>query len=186
MLSHWFLKRHSCFFFFSPFIQNNFLLWCNWRGFLKRVSGACGWGFPVHLHGPWSLFGIWFYLFSFFAEEMRSRAEGRRRADGVKMRGRDERMRGKEEYKRMKRRWEEGEGVAGERTGERKRTYERQEAPVGSPAEHLSLKRLLLSITVSSPLFSIHLFCLATGRTPKGGKSGCLKFLLPSCVHLLS
>lgn len=62
--------------------------------------------------------------------------------------------------------------VGGGGRKERKRTYERQEAPVGSPAEHLSLKRLLLSITISSPLFSVHLFCLATGGTAKGERVG--------------
>lgn len=50
--------------------------------------------------------------------------------------------------------------------------YERQEAPVGSLAEHLSLKRLLLSITVSSPLFSIRLFCPAAGGTTEGERAG--------------
>lgn len=89
--------------------------------------------------------------------------------------------RGGEEHKRMKRGWEERKVWGWDR--ERKRTYERQETPVGSPAEHLSLKRLLLSITLSSPLSSIHLFCLATGGQPKG-KERVLKippsFLCPS------
>lgn len=84
-------------------------------------------------------------------------------------------------------RGEEGveEGGVG-RDGERKRTYERQEAPVGSPAEHLSLKRLLLSITVPSPRFFHPSLLSGSRRDTQRGKSGCLKFLLPSCVHLLS
>ena len=59
------------------------------------------------------------------------------------------------------------------RDGERKRTYQGQEAPVGSPAEHLSLKRLLLSVTVSSPVFSIRLLS-GNRRDTQRGKSGCL------------
>ena len=62
-------------------------------------------GFPVHLKEPWPLFGISFYLFSLFGEEMRNRGEG---ADRVQMRGRDEKKRwrrkGVRNMKRMKRR----------------------------------------------------------------------------------
>lgn len=176
------VKETTCFLpvlSFSPFIQNCFL-WCSRRGLIECVPGAY-WGvFQSIYKGAWLLFGILFYLFSLFSDGMRSRGKG---ADRVKMRDRDEKRRwGGKEYKRMKRRWEERK-VGG---GGRKRMCERQEAPVGSLAEHLSLKRLLLSITVSSPLFSIHLFCPATGGDTQRGKSGCLKFLLPSCVHLLS
>lgn len=65
------------------------------------------------------------------------------------------------------------------RDRERKRTYERQEAPVGTPAEHLSLKRLLLSITVSSPRF-FHLSLLSgRRRDTQRGKERVLK-ILPS------
>lgn len=62
--------------------------------------------------------------------------------------------------------------------------YEGQEAPVRSPAKHLSLKRplSLLSITVSSSLFSIHIFCLETGGTPKGVLKIPPSFLCPSSL----
>lgn len=77
----------------------------------------------------------------------------------------------------MKRKGEEGVGRGRDR--ERKRTYERQEAPVGTPAEHLSLKRLLLSITVSSPRF-FHLSLLSgRRRDTQRGKERVLK-ILPS------
>lgn len=75
------------------------------------------------------------------------------------------------QYKRMKRKGEEGVGRGRDR--ERKRTYERQEAPVGTPAEHLSLKRLLLSITVSSPrFFSSISFVWQKEGHPKGERAG--------------
>lgn len=81
------------------------------------------------------------------------------------------------QYKRMKRKGEEGVGRGRDR--ERKRTYERQEAPAGTPAEHLSLKRLLLSITVSSPRF-FHLSLLSgRRRDTQRGKERVLK-ILPS------
>lgn len=77
-------------------------------------------------------------------------------------------MRGGKEYKRMKRGDERGEdGVGGGR--ERKRTYERQEAPVGAPVTEEApafYHRLLASLFHPS----------ANRRDTQRGKSGCLKF----------
>lgn len=139
---------------------------------------------PVYWHRPWPihLFGILLHLFSLSSVKIKGGWGGWGQTGEGEMREEKDGRSG--QYKRMKRKGEEGVGRGRDR--ERKRTYERQEAPVGTPAEHLSLKRLLLSITVSSPRFFIYLFCLAEGGTPKEGKSGCLKFFLPSCVHLLS
>lgn len=147
--------------------QTLFLWWIR-RGFLECTPGADWRGFPVHLRGAWLLFGILLYLFCLFSGGMSSRGKG---ADRAKMRDSDEKRRwgGKEYIKGWKgdeKRW------GGQRGSERKRMHERQEAPVGSLAEHLSLKRLLLSITVASPLFSIRLFCPSTGGTPKGERAG--------------
>lgn len=57
---------------------------------MLSVSGAYGGGIPVHLPGP--LFGILFYLFSLFSEELRSRGERERKREGGSL-GEDERQR---------------------------------------------------------------------------------------------
>lgn len=90
---------------------------------------------------------------------------------------------GGKEYKKDEKEMRGEEGVCGGgRDTERKRTYERQEAPVRAP------------VTEEAPAFYHRLLpsffhpSLLSGnrRDTQRGKSGCLKFLLPSCVHLLS
>lgn len=132
---------------------------------------------PVYWHRPWPihLFGILLHLFSLSSVKIKGGWGGWGQTGEGEMREEKDGRSG--QYKRMKRKGEEGVGRGRDR--ERKRTYERQEAPVGTPAEHLSLKRLLLSITVSSPRF-FHLSLLSgRRRDTQRGKERVLK-ILPS------
>lgn len=132
---------------------------------------------PVYWHRPWPihLFGILLHLFSLSSVKIKGGWGGWGQMGKGEMREEKDGRIG--QYKRMKRKGEEGVGRGRDR--ERKRTYERQEAPVGTPAEHLSLKRLLLSITVSSPRF-FHLSLLSgRRRDTQRGKERVLK-ILPS------
>lgn len=149
------------------------------------LKGLQARGGSVHLQGAWLLFGILFYLFSLFSEGMSSRGEG---ADRAKMRDRDERRRwGEKEYKRMKRTWEERKvcvcGGGGQReeedvwkTGSSGRIAGKAPVTEEAPAFY---HRLLPSFFHPSLLSG-------NRRDTQRGKSGCLRFLLPSCDHLLS
>lgn len=132
---------------------------------------------PVYLHRPWlfHLFGILLHLFSLSSVKIKGGWGGWGQTGEGEMRKEKDGRSG--QYKRMKRKGEEGVGRGRDR--ERKRTYERQEAPVGTPAEHLSLKRLLLSITVSSPRFFHLSFLSGRRRDTQRGKERVLK-ILPS------